>query len=84
MSKELGGSHIRVVVDHMVVAGNVKEFLLSRMQAVIVLGVGDIEIGNPPQLSIDISVFVDLCVVWHAGAFDCVHVIRIHCLPWSH
>jgi hypothetical protein len=77
LAEELLVSQRSVVELIVIVLGAIKELSVSRIQLVIVLRGLDIEVGNPTQLAINVSLLRQLGVVWHSSALNFVFLIGI-------
>ena len=77
LSKELLIGHGLVVELVVVVFGIVEELPVGGIQLVVVLGIFNVEVGDPAQLTVDVPLFRHLGVVWHPGAFHLVLLIRV-------
>ena len=58
----------------MVVHWAVEVLPVSHMPPVVVFGALNVEVGYPPQLTIDVPVLGDAGIVGHPSAFDFVHL----------
>ena len=61
----------------MVVFGGIEELLVRSVAVLVVLAQLNVEVGDPAEFSVDISLKGDFRVVGHAGSFDFVLFIRI-------
>lgn len=77
LSKELLIGHGLVVELVVVVLGIVEELPVSGIQLVVVLGIFNVEVGDPAQLTVDVPLFCHLGVVWHPGSFHFILLIRV-------
>ena len=77
LPEELIVGHRRVIESVMVVLGAVEELTIRWVQLVIVLGAFDIEVADPAQLPIDVSLLRKLGIVWHPGSLDFVLIVGV-------
>ena len=78
--EKLGSGHIAGDKLVVVIPGLVEEFPELFVAAGVVLGVGDVEVGEPAQLPIDVALLHQLGVVGHARAFDLVDLVGVELL----
>ena len=57
VSEEVRGRHVGICVESMVVLRVIKELPLVHVAALVVLGHADIEVFDPAQLAVDVSLF---------------------------
>ena len=61
----------------MVISWAVKVLTVSGVKLVVVFGALDIEVLHPSEFSIDIPLFGQFSVVWHAGSLDLILFIWV-------
>ena len=61
----------------MIVHWSIEVLSVAPVPVSVILRALHVEVGNPAQLSIDISVFRDVRVVWHPCSLDLVHLIWV-------
>ena len=66
----------------MIVHWPIKVLPVGHMSKMVILGALDIEVRNPAQLSIDVSVLGNVGVIWHSCSLDLVHLIWVVLSPW--
>ena len=66
----------------MIVLWSIKELSIGWMKLVVVLRELDVEILNPAQLSIDVSLLGELGVVWHPSSFNFILIIWVKLSLW--
>ena len=67
----------RVVELVVIILGPVEELAVRWVHLVIVLGELHVEIGNPAELTVDVTLLRQLCVVWHSSALHLVLLIWV-------
>lgn len=77
LSEELRVRHSRIIEGDMIVHGAVEVFSVRRMSRVVVLRALHIEVGDPAELTVNISIAGHARVVRHPGTLDLVHFIRV-------
>ena len=67
----------------MIVFGLIKVLLVSPMHLCVILASGDLEIGYPSKLSVDVSLLTtERRPGRHAGPADCVLLVGVQGLLW--
>ena len=61
----------------MVVLGPVEELSVGGVELLIVLGELDVEVLDPAELSIDISLLCQLRIIRHSRTFDLIFIVRV-------
>lgn len=82
LSEEFRVSHGRVIESDVIVHWPVEVLPVGNMSFAVILGALDIEIRNPAQLSINVSIFGNVRVIWHSCSLDLVHLIWVVLSPW--
>lgn len=66
----------------MVVLGPVEELTIRGVHLVVVLRVLHVEVANPTEFAVDVTVFRKLRVIGLSSAFDIVFLIRVKLALW--
>ena len=66
-----------MIIDKLIVLGDVKEFLVSSVFILVVFAYLNLKIRQPSQFSINISVLENGGPIWHSASGNGVHVIRV-------
>jgi hypothetical protein len=61
----------------MVVHWSIKVLSVGHVPDMVILGALHVEVRNPAQFAIDVSIFRDVRVVWHPSSLDLVHLIWV-------
>ena len=75
-------SQRRIVELVVVVLGPIKVFTVRRVPHVVILRVLNVEVRDPAELTIDITLLRHLSVVRHASAFDIVFLVGVKLTLW--
>ena len=68
----------------MVVLRAIEVLAVGRMPSVVIFRVLDIEVGDPAELAINVTLLRHLCVVRHASALHVVLLVRVQLALWVH
>ena len=82
LPEEFRVGHCGIVKCNMVVHGSIKVLSVSRVSHIVIFGAFHIEIWNPAEFAIDVSILWNNGVVRHSGAFDFIHLIRVMFSSW--
>jgi len=82
LSKEFWISHCGVIECDMIIHWSIEVLSITTMSVMIILGAFYIEIRNPTELTIDISIFWNTWIVRHSSSFNFVHLIWIMFSSW--
>jgi len=77
LSKEFRVCHSWVIESHMVIHWPIKVLSVTHMSNVIILWALDIEVRDPAQLTVDVSILGDVGVIRHPCSLDLIHFIWV-------
>ena len=77
LSEELWIGHSWIIECYVIVHGTIEILSIGSMSCVVIFWAFYIEIWNPSELSINISILWNSWIVWHSGTLNIVHFIRI-------
>lgn len=82
LSEKFGVGHRRIIKGHMVVHWAVEVLTIGSMAGLVVFWAFDIEVWDPPELTINITIFWNFRIIWHPGALNLIHFIGVMLPFW--
>lgn len=79
MTEKLAVRERRVRECCVVVARSIEELFVSEVPFVVILGVLDIEVADPAEFTVDVTVLGDFRILGDASAFHFILIERVHC-----
>ena len=61
----------------------IEKLFVSLMTVLVILWIFDIEIWDPAQLTKNISIFANFCIIRHSGPFYFIFFVRIELATWN-
>lgn len=66
----------------MVVHGSIEVLSVAHMPNVIVFGALYVKVRDPSKLTIDVSIFGYVTIIWHSCSLDLIHLIWVMLSSW--
>lgn len=82
LSEEFRIGHCWVVEGYVIVHWPIKIFSISNMSYLVIFWTFHVEIWNPAEFTVNVSIFGNDRVIWHSGSFDFVHFIWVVLSSW--
>ena len=82
LSEKFRVCHCWVIECNVIVHWTVEEFSISGVSDIVILGALDVEIWDPTKLTINVSIFWNVWIIWHSSSFNLIHFIWIIFSSW--